>query len=188
MRSFEHCTCTQNENEQSRITYIISWNELRSRLTNNIYFGISLMQFRRLTGLKKKSLTTPRSFQVGSRGSGTSAFCVQCSRAPGWLFWYRGWKTTQLYGDYFISHEIRIPIYIYKPYKPIRISWNVIVRFGSRCAFSFDVSCANFWKTQLGICDSGRGRSMSLPTATWARQWSHVVKESGFVFFRGKHS
>ena len=32
-------------------------------------------------------------------------------RAPGWLG-YIGDYTTQLYGDYFINHEIRIPIEI----------------------------------------------------------------------------
>ena len=30
-------------------------------------------------------------------------------RAPGWLVWYRGWTTTQLYLGIIISHEIRIP-------------------------------------------------------------------------------
>ena len=28
----------------------------------------------------------------------------QCWFHPGWLFWYRGWNTNQLYGDYFINH------------------------------------------------------------------------------------
>ena len=30
-------------------------------------------------------------------------------RAPCWLFYIRGWNPTQVYGDYFINHEIRIP-------------------------------------------------------------------------------
>ncbi len=40
-----------------------------------------------------------------------------------WLFAVqRGWKTSQLYGDWFvISHEIIIP----DPYYPIRIQWNL---------------------------------------------------------------
>ena len=34
----------------------------------------------------------------------------QWKKGP-WLFMvYRGWKPTQLYGDYFINHDIRIPI------------------------------------------------------------------------------
>ena len=31
-------------------------------------------------------------------------------KKPGWLGLYRGWNPTQLYRDYFINHEIRIPI------------------------------------------------------------------------------
>ena len=58
----------------------------------------------------------PVAFQVPSeydpicdaRPTGNGKWCNE-KRAPGGFGVYRGWKTTQLYGNYFTSHEIRIP-------------------------------------------------------------------------------
>ena len=50
-------------------------------------------------------------------------------RAPGWLGYIEDYVTTQLYRDYFISHEIRIPIFTNQDF-----SWNVSQGFGSRCS------------------------------------------------------
>ena len=38
------------------------------------------------------------------------SFNEQWKKGPWLVGLYTGWKTTQLYGDYFIHHEIRIPI------------------------------------------------------------------------------
>ena len=58
---------------------------------------------------------------------------------------YRGLNTTQLYRDYFISHETK------DPYQPISISWFMSFQgFVSRCSFGVGVGVGSRPGWQIG--------------------------------------
>ena len=77
----------------------------------------------RLTSLTDSWLGTTRRRQHGTAGStphkrNHGLTCEQCKKTNGWLFDIGDEILTQLYGDCFINHEIKV-------IKPTRIQWKV---------------------------------------------------------------
>ena len=74
---------------------------------------VSLWQFQASGGcwVGRSSLDTFRSSLERVVDINNFPTCEQWKKKGPWLVgWYKGWQTTQVYRDYFINHEIRIPI------------------------------------------------------------------------------